>query len=63
MRIEELEIKDRAPYIGLALFWKGNYIASYTSINDCITDIIFRFGLTDFESIKKKFLYSDIATV
>jgi hypothetical protein len=56
MKIEELEIRERGPGIGLALYWKDKYMATYMSMNDCVTDMIYHFGLSDFEGIKRKFL-------
>ncbi len=55
MNFNDLTLEPRGPQTGLALFDDGNYIATYVSAQDCITDLSYRFHVHELDKVICKF--------
>lgn len=56
LRLSDIELKEFCgPQIGISMFVNGSYYLTYTSLNDCITDLVYHFAVTDIENICKGF--------
>lgn len=55
MKLANIELKSRDSQTGIRLYANGEYLMSYTTLNDCILDLVYHFEIEDLESICKGF--------
>lgn len=55
MKLSNIELRCHDSQTGLRLYSDGEYLFSYTTLNDCIMDLVYHFNVDDLDTICKGF--------